>query len=58
MGEPEAEELANLCAKDLGEVAEAFEAGMAHAGACKELTDSFLSHAIFFDGVVTLLYET
>jgi len=47
-GNVKAEELANLCAEDLGEVAEAVEAGMARAGACKELAESFLDHAGLF----------
>jgi len=47
-GNVKAGELANLCAEDLGEVAEAVEAGMARAGACKELADSFLDHAGLF----------
>ena len=47
-GNVKAEELANLCADDLGEVAEAVQAGMARAGACKELADSFLEHAGLF----------
>jgi len=47
-GNVKAEELANLCAEDLGEVAEAVEAGMARAGGCKELADSFLDHAGLF----------
>jgi hypothetical protein len=47
-GNVKAEELANLCAEDLGEVAKAVEAGMARAGACQELADSFLDHAGLF----------
>ena len=47
-GNVKAEELANLCADNLGQIAEAVEAGMARAGACKELANSFLSHAGLF----------
>ena len=47
-GNVKAEELANLCADDLGAVAEAVWDGMARAGACKELADSFLDHAGLF----------
>ena len=44
-GNVKGEELANLCAEDLGEVAEALRNGMARVGACKEYADSFLDHA-------------
>ena len=44
-GNVKGEELANLCADDLGEAAEALRDGMARVGACKEYADSFLDHA-------------
>jgi hypothetical protein len=47
-GNVKAEELANLCAEDLGEVGEALSTGMARVGACKEYADSFLHHAGLF----------
>jgi len=47
-GDVKGQELANLCADNLGEVADAVETGMARAGACKELADSFLGHAGLF----------
>jgi hypothetical protein len=42
------EELANLCADDLGEVAEAVGDGMARVGARNDYADSFLHHASLF----------
>ena len=44
-GNVKGEELANLCADDLGEAAEALRDGMERVGACKEYADSFLDHA-------------
>ncbi len=47
-GNLKAEELANLCADDLGEVAEGVRAGMARIGACEQYAESFLDHAGLF----------
>ena len=48
-GNVKGEELANLCADDLGEVAEGVCAtGMARVGACEQYADSFLDHAGLF----------
>ena len=41
-------ELANLCADDLGEVAEAVRDGMARVAGCKEYADAFLNHVGLF----------
>ena len=43
-----AQELANFCADDLGEVAEAVCGGMARVGAREEYAASFLNHAGLF----------
>ena len=47
-GNLKAEELANLCADDLGEVAEGVRTGMARIGACEQYAKSFLDHAGLF----------
>lgn len=47
-GNLEAEELANLCADDLGEVAEGVRAGMARISACEQYAKSFLNHSGLF----------
>jgi hypothetical protein len=47
-GNVKALELANLCADDLGEVAEAVRSGMARVGASEEYAASFLNHAGLF----------
>ena len=47
-GNVKAQELANLCADDLGEVAEAVRSGMARVGARQEYAGSFLNHAGLF----------
>jgi hypothetical protein len=44
-GNVKGQELANLCADDLGEVADAVERGLARVGACHELARAFLAHA-------------
>ena len=47
-GNVKGQELSNLCAEDLGEVAEALQRGMARVGACDELAGAFLNHAGLF----------
>jgi hypothetical protein len=47
-GNDKGQELSNLCAEDLGEVAEALQCGMARVGASDELADAFLNHAGLF----------
>ena len=47
-GNVKGQELSNLCAEDLGEVAEALQRGMARVGACEELAGAFLNHAALF----------
>ncbi len=47
-GNLKAEELANLCADDLGEVAEGVRTGMARIGASEQYAQSFLDHVGLF----------
>jgi len=47
-GNIKGQELANLCADNLGDVAEAVRNGMARVGACKDYAKSFLDHAGLF----------
>jgi len=47
-GNVKGQELANLCADDLGEVADELRRGMARVGTHDELTQSFLNHAGLF----------
>jgi hypothetical protein len=44
-GNVKGQELANLCADDLGEVADALRRGMERVGASRELARAFLEHA-------------